>query len=366
MKKQMRLIGFLLLSMGLALSACKSKPKEEAHGDHDGHAHGSKEGAQEKDEHGHDHEAHEKEQSKGGHEGHGDEEKGHEEAGHGGHAGQEGEHGDEVHLTDDQIKMMKIKVMKVEQRSLTVVVEALGDIASDTDRVVQVRSEFPGTIKEVLVAVGDAVAAGQILVRYESEGADAGIKELKAVKQGVVVGLYGEVEGHVDPAVPLATLADTSRLRAGLDIYEKDLGRVRKGQLVDIVVSAYPKEVFQGRITYISPRVDENSRTVKVRVDVENPKGLLKFGMFITGRVRVAERRVLAIPEGAIQEVEGKTSVFVKNDDGGFSPHPVHLGERSQGWVELLSGVENGESIVSHGSFVLKAELAKGEASHEH
>ena len=351
MKKQMRLVGFLLLSMGLALSACKSKPKEEPHGDHEGHAHGSKEGAQEKDEHGHDHGAHEKEQSK---------------AGHGKHAGEEGEHGDEVHLTDDQIKMMKIKVMTVEQRPLTVVVEALGDIASDTDRVVQVRPEHPGTIKEVLVAVGDAITAGQILVRYESEGAERGLKELKAAKQGVVVGLYGDVEGHVDPAVPLATLADTSKLRAGLDIYEKDLGRVRKGQLVDIVVTAYPKEVFQGRITYISPRVDENSRTVKVRVDVENPRGLLKFGMFITGRVRVAERRVLAIPEGAIQEVEGKTSVFVRNDDGGFSPHPVQLGERSQGWVELLSGVENGESIVSHGSFVLKAELAKGEASHDH
>lgn len=365
MKKQMRLVGFLLLSMGLGLAACKSKPAEEAHSEKDGHGHShdEKEGGHGKDEHGHDHGKEEK--GEAGHEGHGAEEKGHEEGGHA-HGEEEGGHGDEVHLTEDQIKMMKIKVMKVEQRPLTVVVEALGDIASDTDRVVQVRSEFPGTIKEILVAVGDAVTAGQVLVRYESEGADAGIKELKAAKQGVVVGLYGEVEGHVDPAVPLATLADTSKLRAGLDIYEKDLGRVRKGQLVDIVVSAYPKEVFQGRITYISPRVDENSRTVKVRVDVENPKSLLKFGMFITGRVRVAERRVLAIPEGAIQEVEGKTSVFVKNDDGGFSPHPVQLGERSQGWVELLSGVESGESIVSHGSFILKAELAKGEASHEH
>lgn len=355
MKTQIRLTALLLLALGLSFSACKSKAPEKGQDEH-GHAHDEK--GEEGHEHGKEEKGHDDHSEGDGH-GHGVEKK---SEGH----GEEGEHGEEVKLTEDQIKMMNIKVVKAEKRNLGIVVEALGDIASDTDRVVQIRPEEPGTLKELLVAVGDSVSDGQVLLRYAPDGRGSDAKELKASNKGVVVGLYGDVGGHIDPAVPLATLADTSKLRAGLDLYEKDLGRVKKGQTVDIIVSAYPKDVFTGRITYISPRVDENTRTVKIRVDVDNPRGLLKFGMFITGRIRVAERWVQAVPEISLQEVEGKTSVFTVEEDGAFKPHPVQLGERAGGYVEIVSGIEPDERVVSQGSFVLKAELAKGEAAHEH
>jgi multidrug efflux pump subunit AcrA (membrane-fusion protein) len=111
-----------------------------------------------------------------------------------------------VKLTEDQVRSAKIETVKASLKPLRVEIEALGEVASDTDRLTQVRPDSNGSIREIKVAVGDAVEAGQVLLRYAGEnGSD--IKELKAERPGVVVGLYAEPEGHIDPAVPLVTIA---------------------------------------------------------------------------------------------------------------------------------------------------------------
>lgn len=269
-----------------------------------------------------------------------------------------------IRLTEEQVSSAKIETAKVKNESFRVEIEALGEVASDTDRLTQVRPDTDGTVKEIAVAVGDAVEAGQVLLRYNVEDGEE-VKELKAEKPGVVVGLYAEVNSHIDPAVPLITIGDTSKLRCGLNVYEKDIARVRKGQSVRLKSSAYPDTTFEGTVTYISPRIDEESRTIKVRVDAGNTGGKLKFGMFITGRIAVGERPALVVPETALQNVKGKNLVFSTADNRAFMPREVEIGERSNGLLEIKKGLDSGESVVTHGSFALKSELSKGEIGEE-
>lgn len=267
----------------------------------------------------------------------------------------------EVKLSPEQGKTAQLQVMRATRRPLSVDVEVSGEIASDTDDVLQVRPEKPGSVREALVSVGDTVEPGQTLVRYQAEGGEA--LELKAPHRGVVVGLYAEPGAHIDRAAPAVTIADTSRIHCGLDVYEKDIARVHKGQSVRIKVVAFPDETFPGTISYVSPRVDENSRTVKVRVDIANPQGKLKFGMFVRGLIQVGQRQALAIPETAVQTIKGKTMVFVAKpkEELTFVPVEVKLGDRSSELVEILDGLKDGDSVAYKGSFTLKAELSKGE-----
>jgi len=290
-----------------------------------------------------------------------------EEAGHEEHREKEENGGGEVHLTPVQIQTSGIQWVRVKEQPLSVEIEVLGEMASDTDRVVQIRPIGPGIIQKINVSIGDAVVPGDILLTYALEKNKNKAEPLQSQTRGIVVGLYGETGGHVDPAVPLLTLADSSQLRCGLDVYEKDIGRVRKGQRVRIQVTAFPEETFNGKISYVSPRVDEHSRTIKVRVDVANPQGKLKFGMFVRGFIEVDRSQALVVPETAIQKIEGQPTLFVKEEnENAFVPRAVRLGGVSQGLIEIRSGVSAGENVVTDGSFILKAELSKGEMGGGH
>lgn len=266
-----------------------------------------------------------------------------------------------VRLTEEQLRACELQKMQVRRTSMRVEIEVLGQIASDTDRVVQVRSDTHGTVKTVTAAVGDTVESGASLLSFEVEDvASHQIKELIAPIRAIVVGVYAEPGGHIDPAVPLVTLADISKLRCGLDVYEKDIASVRKGQPVRLKVAAFPNRTFEGRITYVSPRVDADSRTVKIRADVDNPAGDLKLGMFVKGYIQTGYRDALVVPEVAIQRLKGKTVVFKAGKDGVFTPQDVSIGETTNSQVEIKAGLQGGESIVTKGSFVVKSELEKG------
>ncbi len=271
-----------------------------------------------------------------------------------------------IKLSPEQIASSEIKTAKVERKPFYVEVEALGEIASDTDRVTQIRPDLPGTTEEALVALGDEVVEGQVLVRFRQEGGAGEMKDLKATMRGLVVGLYAEPGSHIDPAVPLVTIADTTRLRCTLDVYEKDIARIKKGQRVSVKVAALPEESFNGTVSYISPRVDQDSRTVKIRVDVNNQAGRLKFGMFVTGRIQVGERQALIIPDNSVQNIGGETTVFITEDSNVFVPRHIDAGDRSAGFIEVKSGLKEGETVVVSGSFILKSELQKGEMSDGH
>ena len=167
-----------------------------------------------------------------------------------------------------------------------------------------------------------------------------------------------------DPSKSLFTVVDLSSIWVVVDIYEKDLAKVRTGQRATVTVDAYPDVKLTGHVTYIADVLDAATRTLKVRVEVPNPGRMLKPEMF--ARVELAPSAsavmTLAVPEDAIQEIDGKKVIFVADDRGEvFRPETVETGRFSGGQVEIISGLREGQRYAGKGSFILKSELKKGE-----
>jgi membrane fusion protein, heavy metal efflux system len=186
---------------------------------------------------------------------------------------------------------------------------------------------------------------------------------------GIITEKHAIVGELADPAKSLYTVADLSSVWVLVDIHEKDLAKVRRGQGAILTVGAFPGMKLKGRITYIADLVDEATRTVKARVEVANPGRKLKPEMFATVELALAADAppVLAVPEEALQELEGKKLVFVTENGTEFEPRKVELGRASGGMVEVVAGLKEGERYAAKGSFMLKSELMKGELEgHEH
>jgi cobalt-zinc-cadmium efflux system membrane fusion protein len=194
---------------------------------------------------------------------------------------------------------------------------------------------------------------------------DGGHFDVTSPYEGVVVQRHagrGEVMG---PSDQLFTVADLTRLWIELDIYERDLVRVREGQDVQVTTAAWSGRTFRGTIVYVGDILDAERRTVRARVEVENDDEALKPGMFATALIRMAEDGpgVLAVPSDAVQTVEGSTVVWVPGDEPGeFVVRPVQVGlGLPAGLVEITAGLRAGDRLVVEGAFTLKSELAKGE-----
>ena len=169
----------------------------------------------------------------------------------------------------------------------------------------------------------------------------------------------GEV---VSPERSVYTIADLSTLWIQLDVYEKDLAKVRIGQDVVLSIESYSQETFHGTVTYIGSLLHETTRTVPARVEVPNPQRRLKPGMFATAIIAATTQDAttsLTIPAGAVQRIEGETVVFVPSRDGVFRKREVVLGKQGDGWVEIREGMQEGEQVITEGSFTLKSELLK-------
>lgn len=173
---------------------------------------------------------------------------------------------------------------------------------------------------------------------------------------------------QVSPDKTLLTIANLSSLWVILDAYEKDIPYIRKGGLVLISSSLYPDQTFQGRIETISEVIDEKLRTVKVRVNVPNPKRLLKPNMFVQGRIIWTDpaREVLTLPDEAIQSLNEEKIVFVAEDDETFMVHHVQVGELIGKKRIILSGLSAEDRVVVKGAHTLKTELTKGTFGHAH
>ena len=153
-------------------------------------------------------------------------------------------------------------------------------------------------------------------------------------------------------------IADLTSVWAVLTVYQKDLARIA-GQPVRISVGDGAPAV-EGSIGYVSPVVDEATRTTQARVLLPNPDGGWRPGSFVIGSWAVEQVDVgLLVPTSAVQMIEGKTSVFIETEEG-FEPHPVQVGRTNETHVEITAGLMPGQRYVASGAFTLKAQLAKG------
>ncbi|MCC6215323.1 MAG: efflux RND transporter periplasmic adaptor subunit [Polyangiaceae bacterium] len=175
----------------------------------------------------------------------------------------------------------------------------------------------------------------------------------------------------VDPTRPLFVIGDLSRLWLVVHAFERDALRLRVGASARVAFAALPGQVVTGKLTQIGRRVDPASRTVDVRIELENPEQLLRPGMSATAMVPVgdSEQRVVAVPVEALQRQPDGWCVFLPADEeGAFEVRAVARGRDLGGAVEVLSGLRAGERVVVEGAFLLRAEAerARGGGADEH
>jgi RND family efflux transporter MFP subunit len=150
------------------------------------------------------------------------------------------------------------------------------------------------------------------------------------------------------------------------EIKERDIGAVKVGQDATFTVLAYPGETFGGKIVRTGNQVEAQSRTLEVRIEVDNSGGKLKSGMFADVEiVTTVLQDVIVIPDTAIQTDEDKQVIFVALDGNRFEKRPVKLGMEQHGRAQVLEGLKVGEKVVTEGSFILKSEMLKGELGEE-
>ncbi len=184
---------------------------------------------------------------------------------------------------------------------------------------------------------------------------------------GVITEKYAIAGELADPSKNLYTVVDLSSVWVMVDINEKDLAKVRKGQDAIVKVGAFPDLNFPGRISHIADMVDDATRTGKARIEVQNIGRKLKPEMFANVELAlpVDAPPVLAVPEEALYDLEGRKVVFVTANGTEFEPRPLELGRASGGLVEVTDGLKEGERYAVKGGFLLKSELKKSELGEE-
>jgi RND family efflux transporter MFP subunit len=184
--------------------------------------------------------------------------------------------------------------------------------------------------------------------------------DVKAPMAGVVVTRNANAGRNVDPATPLFTVTDLSTVWVIADLYERDFAAVHIGSAATIASAAYPGLSLRGRVDYINPQVQAETRTAKLRLEVPNGDDRLRLGMFVDVNVDGASARsVVLVPKSSIQAVGSESVVYVAREAGRFTQRTVTVGDTSGDHVAVIEGLEPGDSVVSEGAFFLRAEAAR-------
>ena len=321
---------------------------DESHDDHDHDGHdavGSPDGHDDHDHDSHDDsDAHDDHDSHDSHDDHDD-------------------HVDIVRLTAAEIAEFGVIVETAGSGVIEQTLEVPGEVRPNDDRLAHIVPRYSGIVTDVRVGIGDYVKRGQVLAIIESDESLAPF-EVKTLLSGTVIGKHITLGEAASRDRDTFVIADLSTVWIDLTIYQRDLERVRVGQ--EVVLLRGHEERAEGKISYVTPIVDERTRTATARVVLTNRDEDWRPGMFVTGLIRVESAEVpLAIPTTAVHRVEGRAAVFVETADG-FEPQPVDLGRTGRDVVEVLSGIHPGDRFVSEGGFTLKAELEKGSFGHGH
>jgi cobalt-zinc-cadmium efflux system membrane fusion protein len=173
----------------------------------------------------------------------------------------------------------------------------------------------------------------------------------KVLEMSVAAGEYRN-----DTNTPVMTIADLSTVWVSSDVAESAIRFIQVGERIDVELTAYPGETFHGRVTRIADTVDPQTRTIKVRAEMENSKGKLRPEMYGTIRHTDSMKTLPVVPVGAVLQGDGKTSVWVETARGHFQTVEVKTGERSGDILPVTSGLKTGARIVVDGAMLLRAQ----------
>lgn len=262
-----------------------------------------------------------------------------------------------ITIPDSVRKEFGIEIRTAGPEKLVVHKDLTGEIIPNPYKVAHIVPRFGGIVKAVFKRIGDKVKKGEKIAVIESNESLVQYEVTSSI-DGTILELHmtpGELIGDDKHVVIVANLKD---VWAELNVYQQDLADVKVGQTVEIS-SPFNKTVYKGKLFYISPTVDEATRTAIARVRLNNSNGIWKPGMFITGKVFTSLRKVkIAVPKNAIQILEGQKVVFVLTEKG-YVPRSVTPGIENGKFVEILDGLHKGDRYVAKGAFTFKSELLK-------
>lgn len=323
-----------------------------------------------------------------------------------------------INLSPEAVAAAGLKTERVESRPFAVPINAYGFVQFDPHFHYHLTARVPGRIEEIFAFEGTRVNTGQKLLTFYSPDflsaqsellqmlerqriaqrsgdaderslaermldaaekklrfmglAEEEIRALREKKETLLllpirspirgtINEFSAVSGnYVEAGTLLLEISDLRTVWVEARIFEKDIALLEPGLRAEVTLAALPGEKFPGRLAIIGASVDEASRTAKAVVEVSNPAERLKPGM--SASVTLFARKptkVLAVPEAAVRKVEGRDVVFVEGPERTFTVREVKTGRTLEGFVEILSGLAEGEQVATEGSLALKSELLK-------
>ncbi|HEU0081706.1 MAG TPA: efflux RND transporter periplasmic adaptor subunit, partial [Bradyrhizobium sp.] len=166
------------------------------------------------------------------------------------------------------------------------------------------------------------------------------------------------VEGmRVQPGGVLFRIADHSLVWGLIDVAERDLGSIARGQPATVRARSFPGREFAGKVEVIYPEINRETRTARVRIELQNPELILLHGMYVDADIDTGSgEAVVSVPESAVMDTGTRQAVFVDKGQGRLEPREVKLGHRGSGYVEVRQGIADGEPVVVSANFLIDAE----------
>jgi membrane fusion protein (multidrug efflux system) len=248
-----------------------------------------------------------------------------------------------------------VRVEKAVQRDLEEQIVLVGSVKAQDEAILFPR--VPGKLGRNVVREGDVVKKNDPVAYIERDevGATYEPAPVPATLAGVVGKVYLDVGADVTPQTPIALVVDQSRVRVKVDLPERYISQVFRGQDAYIKVDAFPNRLFRGKVYRISPVVDTRSRSTAIEILVDNQKGELKSGMFAEIRLVVGSSpNALSVPAGAVLEDDKERPyVFVRQGDRAVR-RDVRLGVRNDDFVQVTGGLRDGEPVLTSGLYGIK------------
>ena len=274
----------------------------------------------------------------------------------------EGHAENRVELSQEQIDRAGIKVAQAGPAELREHLSLYGVIVPNAERVLEVTARYPGVIHSVKKRVGDPVRRGETLATVESNES-LQTYSVAAPIDGVVTHRNANDGARAGDGA-LFTVADLSTVWVELSIFPRDLAKVKVAQMVR-VKSTDTGLSADGEVVYVAPFGSTENQTLTARVQLANHDQKWPPGLYVNAEVVLSKTTVpLSVQSLALQTLDDRAIVFVRNAEG-FESREVKLGRTDGEITEILEGISAGESYATHNSFILKAELGKGEAAHE-
>ena len=316
-----------------------------------------------------------------------------------------------VQISPQRTQLIGMRTAQVVRASLPAEIKVLGYVAPSESGQVLIQTRFSGWIEELQVAeTGQPVQRGQLLARvyspellaaqqellnarrWQGAFADAGespnqalansarnrlelmgmqpseiaeversgtphrLVEIRSPARGYVA-QKGAVQGlYVQPGTSLFEIADLTRVWVLVELFERDAGRVRAGQVARLQLTAYPGETFEGKVQLVYPTLGQETRTQRARIEFRNGDLRLRPGMFGEVIIDQGAAEGLVIPREAVVDTGEQQYVFMAEAGGHFTPRLVRLGARFEQQVQVLTGLMEGETVVTTGNFLIDSE----------